>query len=277
MGLDVDVEQWDSSVRSIFLEIEKEVRVEFLSDFLSSCDFTIIDNLYYDVINTLMVMPLGELLQKCGGNPSGQSNTTVTNTLVHILIWLYIYIGLFPNGTLQGFYDWVVLAFYGDDGAIVPTSTDIDVSFVQKSYKDCGFTVKILTGLVPIQDLIFLQKKFCDTCSGRGFLPVDGEKAISSMLLAKTHKEPWFDLQRITGLRLYYFNDLRIYNFLTLYSNFFVHKYDSTYCDSLPWINAKKGILNFKEIAFIHYSTECAPNAIAHIKNLNLNVETSNY
>lgn len=250
-GVDFDVGQWDSSLREIFLQTEKEIRLEFLPN-LDTDDLLRIDNLYNDITATLMVMPLGELIRKVGGNPSGQGNTTVTNTIVHLLLWCYFFVRLGKGTTLSSFRSWVKLFLYGDD--CLCASKDIVPKYIVSLYKECGFDAVVLTGYVKVDDLVFLQKRFHRSVDGSiGFVPVDGEKAISSLQLCKHHSHPAFELQRACGLRIYYFNDVKVFNIITNYVTFLLNLYDVKLKDDNEWVVAKTSILTLSQIYAIHF------------------------
>lgn len=54
-------------------------------------------NLYYDIINSIMVSPLGDVIVKNTGNPSGQGNTIVDNTMILYRLLAYAFIVLWKE------------------------------------------------------------------------------------------------------------------------------------------------------------------------------------
>ena len=73
-----------------------------------------LDFLYESIVNTVMMLPDGEVVQKDHGQPSGSPNTTYDNTLIHFWCLAYAWARLVDED-LTHFTKGARFALYGDD------------------------------------------------------------------------------------------------------------------------------------------------------------------
>lgn len=94
-GFELDMKDYDASMFRRALADMAEVRFEFLSAEHRTVDnYNRLRNLYDDIINSVMVTPLGDVIVKDTGNPSGQGNTIVDNTMILYRLFCYAFIKL---------------------------------------------------------------------------------------------------------------------------------------------------------------------------------------
>jgi len=62
-------------------------------------------NLYYDIVNSIMISPKGDVIVKDTGNPSGQANTIVDNTMILYRLlayaWICLWMRKFPGDQMR--------------------------------------------------------------------------------------------------------------------------------------------------------------------------------
>jgi hypothetical protein len=94
-GFELDMKDYDASMFRRALADMAEMRFEFLAPEHRTIEsYYRLRNLYDDVINSVMVTPLGEVIVKDTGNPSGQGNTIVDNTIILYRLFCYAFIEL---------------------------------------------------------------------------------------------------------------------------------------------------------------------------------------
>jgi len=93
MGFELDESDYDASLFQRALWHQADTRFRYLRpEFQTLENMWRMHNLYLDVIHSIMVTPLGDVIVKDTGNPSGQGNTIVDNTMIlyHLLAYAYI-------------------------------------------------------------------------------------------------------------------------------------------------------------------------------------------
>jgi hypothetical protein len=94
-GFALDESDFDASLFREALWGQCLLRCEFLSpEARTPENVQAMHNLYYDIINSIMVSPLGDVVVKNTGNPSGQGNTIVDNTMILFRLLAYAFICL---------------------------------------------------------------------------------------------------------------------------------------------------------------------------------------
>jgi len=124
-GLALDVSQYDSSLfRALFIEL-----IKFRCDCLKRHESKLrLWTLYREIIDSVMVLVNGLLVEKQTGNPSGSENTVVDNTIILYFLLAYLYaVQWFRSGqeidslTYGQFSDDIEAALYGDDNTFFAT------------------------------------------------------------------------------------------------------------------------------------------------------------
>jgi hypothetical protein len=92
-GFALDESDFDASLFIEALWGQCALRCEFLSAKARTPEnVQALHNLYFDIINSIMVTPLGDVVVKNTGNPSGQGNTIVDNTMILFRLLAYAFI-----------------------------------------------------------------------------------------------------------------------------------------------------------------------------------------
>lgn len=95
-GFALDESDFDASLFRRLLWGQCVLRCEFLKH-KSEENLQAMHNLYYDIINSIMVTPKGDVVVKNTGNPSGQGNTIVDNTMILYRLLCYAFIVLWKR------------------------------------------------------------------------------------------------------------------------------------------------------------------------------------
>lgn len=96
MGFALDESDFDASLFRRLLWGQCVLRCEFLKH-KSEENLQAMHNLYYDIINSIMITPKGDVVVKNTGNPSGQGNTIVDNTMILYRLLCYAFIVLWKK------------------------------------------------------------------------------------------------------------------------------------------------------------------------------------
>lgn len=173
-----DVSKYDTS---IFSELLWDI-----CDFRKSClrsdsplDHQRMDNLYRDIVDTLIVLQNGVIVQKHGGNPSGQVCTSTDDTL--ILYRLYAFCWLYAGGPndYDLFCKEVRLFLFGDDSVVLKKGCGVRYlsrDNIVKGFKALGMDVEFA------EKFEFLGHTMCDSPSLGIKVPVlPTEKILSSL------------------------------------------------------------------------------------------------
>jgi len=128
--IESDVKAYDSCIAPWLFDIVRDIRIKCCGHRAA------LTGAYNEIVHTAMVLGDGTLLRKHGGNPSGSPNTTVDNTLVHLLV-LHIMNSVLWGGEAK------YLA-YGDDVIIsLPKSQLASASSISSVYASLGFDVPV--------------------------------------------------------------------------------------------------------------------------------------
>jgi hypothetical protein len=93
LGFELDESDYDASIFRAALWGQCDMRYDFLApEHQTPENMQRMHNLYYDIIHSIMVTPLGDVLVKDTGNPSGQGNTIVDNTMILYRLLAYAWI-----------------------------------------------------------------------------------------------------------------------------------------------------------------------------------------
>lgn len=113
-GYAFDISEWDSGCCRRLFEIVYELRRKCLAEL----NLVTKEVAWYlrNVLDTVVILGRGDLGLKETGNCSGQVNTITDNSLIHILMWYYVFQQLAPKKvSLRDFRKHVVLFTCGDD------------------------------------------------------------------------------------------------------------------------------------------------------------------
>lgn len=163
---EVDESAYDSSLFREAMWGMAEFRYRMLSPLHRTPEnYNRIINLYQEIVNSVMVGPMGDLLMKNTGNPSGSSNTIVDNTIILYRLFCYAWIKLAPDYLCdqRSMHDHVEAALNGDDNTwscsdeVLPWFNAQSVSMV---WSDLGIKAQIGNSSKLLDDCYFLSAKF---------------------------------------------------------------------------------------------------------------------
>jgi len=213
--------------------------------------------LYEDIIFSIGITPLGELIAKTQGNPSGCVNTTVDNTLILFVLLAYSWITTAPDThqSYESFMACVEAALYGDDNTF---SVDL---VARKFFNPSTISAAMLELRVvctcnhvearPVTDLDFLSNVSV-TYGGVHFpKPVDGMKLVHSAAY-RDRKDIPTRLARICGLRQRAFFDAEVFTLLDHFATYLVNKYGVLWGANAEW-KAALAMLKSPEAIMVDY------------------------
>jgi len=98
LGFELDESDYDASIFREALWGQCDLRFRMLRpDHQTPENMMRLHNLYYDIVHSIMVTPLGDVIVKDTGNPSGQGNTIVDNTMILYRLLCYAWIVLWKK------------------------------------------------------------------------------------------------------------------------------------------------------------------------------------
>lgn len=187
-AFECDESFWDATLQPIFIDSLRDIMWSFLDGESQTKENKIRwDNLFAEIVRSVLICPNGDLFFKFKGNPSGSFLTIVTNTMVLYMIFCYAWIVLAPKEMRDyaSFLRHVELALCGDDNLY--TVSDVAKGFfnleaIVSVWQSLGVIAKAeAMAQGPLKDRQFLSQK---TVVIHGmYLPYpDYDKTVSSML-----------------------------------------------------------------------------------------------
>lgn len=251
-GFNLDMKEWDSSeFREFMLDIA-EFRAQCLENTATSSDSDreVMYKLYNSIINTVMVLSNGDIVQKSTGMPSGSANTVVDNTLNLFRILAYTYIRAcvhLPDEERAHFMRYEVFmreceaALYGDDNTLTVSDKIVkwfNAKVIAHYALECGMTVTSENDEwdpKPIEQLTFLSHKFVKESPQMNFyVPVpDGNKVLCSLLYGSRTDDPRWHVMRALALRVECFYDTVARRIIDGYVNWMFRKHSNVLHDGL--------------------------------------------
>lgn len=210
-GFALDVSQYDSSVAARLLEEVCEFRISCLNT-SDGAKKKLLRQLYTHVINSVMVLGSGEVVQKHGGNPSGSSNTVVDNTLVLQILFVYCTAIMYrKHFGCDITYDYIIenfeLALYGDDNTgMISDHAASWWSIEEFAYEASLVGFKITSeddfyGFRPLAELKFLSSGFKHIDLYDVWVPVtDSSKNLCSLIYGCKDQSPIWSAYRANAL-----------------------------------------------------------------------------
>jgi len=253
-GFAADLKSMDSDFQRRVMESIRDIRWNCMTAELrqSESDRQRFFNLYEEQINSCVIMPWGELLQKLLGMPSGSPNTVVDNSMGSIIMFGYCFIRAWNQkfGTFPTYADWkahVRAVIYGDDNTYTGSELGLELlgpSNIIQYAKEMGWTITFEVS-VPraLRELDFLSKRFTiQQYHGRKritFVPLDGAKALCSIAWRDSGDtlNTW---ARVCGIRIMYFFDTSVIYLIEEYAMHLRRSLENHYGPNCPeWQAAK--------------------------------------
>jgi hypothetical protein len=251
-GMSVDVKSYDSHMCALLLRSIRDIRINLSTNFTHE-DYERFAVLYDEIINTLMILPSGEILQKFAGNPSGSPNTIVDNT---ICLWIVVYFSLFYYGnfTIDLIEKLFVFVFGGDDNTFTLSDTVSSKHVgwcLEQGFGLFGWTLKGVLA-EPLQKLHFFSNSFHLYRGFRVPVPIEPEKLMTSLACKYKNTGAAETLQRACAIRILCRYDYSYYSLLTDFILYMIGEYDRLLLNDLDWKTAKKLFFSDSQIDDIY-------------------------
>ncbi len=201
--------------------------------------------LFRNTIDSVMLMPDGNIVQKHTGQPSGDINTINNNTLVNFQCLAYAYFRKFPNNTPSDFERDVLAALVGDDNqTAVRKGVDFSVKDTIKYLAELYMTITTPC-MEPRRaaDCVFLSRTFTTIIDGKRVPVLDSNKMRASMRYSERSGDPAYSLIRANGFLNVCWGDKEMRDFIRRYIDWLVQKYDPVLKHTEDWRIAKAGTL----------------------------------
>lgn len=232
-GYEFDVKEFDSSAFSIALYDQMEFRWECMLEQTKENRMRL-TNIYGEIVNSVIVLEgeentnVAEVVLKNTGNPSGQVNTIVDNTMFLYRIFAYCWLCSAPSEFLAlgyaGFRDHVEAALNGDDNTM--TVSPLVTSFfnsdsIIKYALELGIIITTPNmALRPYLELSFLSQNAVEliTKYGKWILPApDYDKVLCSLTYGSDEGDIRWHLLRALALLMDSWANVRLRAVLKLY------------------------------------------------------------
>lgn len=250
-GYALDESEYDSSIRSYMMWGCARFRWSMLRpEDQTTANWNRIRTYYRNLINTVIISPVGVLIMKLAGNPSGSCNTINDNTLVLYCLMCFAWLKLSPDDkkTLGHFELNTAKCLCGDDNTW--TVSDIANEFynartVIKVWDEIGITTT--TDCLDPREPDELDYLSAHTVYLNGVAVPQYNKAkiLTSLLYStKSKQTPALALERTNGQFLISYTDVVLREFLRKVQQWLIWEYDKICANDPEWIVAKCGILS---------------------------------
>jgi hypothetical protein len=228
---ELDISEYDSGLSRTLIEMVAKLRLRMLSVASRSAWKKALVVYYENIIDSIVVLDGGEIVQKTTGNPSGQVNTITDNSLALMFAWFYAWVVLnnsdIPN-TWSGFKAHVVLFCCGDD-SIWTCSDEVKEWFnprtVGNVFGSLGWKFKLSNlDYKPLKDTEFCSMTWHEEDGVVYPKPAFG-KTISSLLCKNKSESKRMTLLRALALRLESWYNLEARDFLQDFIQWTLFKY----------------------------------------------------
>lgn len=206
-GYAFDISEWDSGCTPFLFKQVYSLRWKSML-MRDSETFNVFSAYLKNVVDTVVVMDDGDVVQKHTGNCSGQVNTITDNSLMLTWVWFYIYLLLKPSTFKSTYADFrrVIALFVCGDDSILSVS-DAIVSWFRPNaialvFQQLGMKFKFASiNPEPIHELDFCSMRF--SLFDGIWVPIpDTAKVISSLVCKNRTDSLRTLLLRALALRL---------------------------------------------------------------------------
>jgi hypothetical protein len=217
-------------------------------------------NIYEALVDTVMVLENGELVQKGTGNPSGGSNTIVDNTMILERLLAYAWIILCRaverETSFGDFRKHVEAALNGDDNTYTTTDEVKDLFSATKIAEVwSGIGVKTTTPcwtVRPLEECCFLSQGFDFDKELNQWLPTPAEeRVLSSMKWGSNIDDVRWHFMRACALRIDAWGNVRIREILTRYLEFLLNTRRDELVGECQGLKIKHILAGYKSDAWI--------------------------
>lgn len=208
-GLELDFSEFDGSCTDREMTQVMNLRYGWLVPELQTPQIQrAISEYYREVIHTKIVMDTGEVYQKHTGNPSGQINTIVDNSLINEARWYYAWCETMPEKyhNIHSFMQYAELVTCGDD-SMISVSDEVRHMFLPEKilfvFTQMGWKPKFgLDGYQPIHKLSYCSQHFKWVNGYVVPVPNNYEKLLASLLYGGDNRGVRETLTRLLGVKI---------------------------------------------------------------------------
>lgn len=226
-AFELDESQYDSSLFRAALFGQRDIRISFLRlEDRTEANVQRMHAVYDSIVNSVIVMDGGELIQKDTGNPSGSSNTVVDNTMILFRLFVYAWILLCrEQGRKTEYLDFmkhVCAVLYGDDNTY--TCSDEVVGWFEPVNISRIWTAIGITTKTPcekprkLEEVAFLSNSFHYSEDLGMWFPVpETDRVLSSLCYGSDVDDVRWHFLRACALRLDSYWNLEVRGVLDSY------------------------------------------------------------
>lgn len=266
-----DESSYDATLHPELIYAVRDVMFTYLqAEYRSNVEIkNLWNNVFEDIVNSLIIMDNGDIFVKSQGNPSGSFNTIVTNTIVLYMLFCMAWIDLGCEISYSTFDKNVLLALCGDDnlGTIADESVGVyNVRTISRQWLNYGIVTKAeAVNEGKLVDMQFLSHKFRII---QGFaLPVpDSEKAVCTLLYkSRSHSHIRWAFLKACAIRITTFWDVPTRNLIQDYLSYLLLNYSPQLKskrnmndpnDLFTWEQVYSVYKSDQEIAFMYWYDE---------------------
>jgi len=286
-AFELDESEYDSSLFAMAMFGQMEIRWNMLSqNDKTPANRLRLERVYDSIVNSVIVLENGELIQKHTGNPSGSANTIVDNTMILFRLFAYAWIVLcaekhgmdnrerfiaandkdvknrrYIGNLFGGYLDFmqnVEAALNGDDNTF--TVSDLCVSwFHPKSVASVWSGIGVTTNTPcfdprPLRECTFLSQSFKNIDGV--WLPCPAtDRVLSSMKYGASFDDVRWHLMRASALRIDSWANVEVREVLMNYINFLRREYiDEMYGDVI--FNPDRDPMSMDQVLSVYKSDE---------------------
>jgi len=234
---ELDVSEFDSSLFRHILFSIAEFRLDTVDPLHKEEALVALPFIYTNIVNSVIITADGNVVIKSTGNPSGQTNTIVDNTLALFMLLSYVWV-LKIDKPYSEFVTNVSAWLCGDDNSMSVSDQykHFDARLVQETLACLG--VKVTSPSLdprPVEQITFLSRQFDHFYKGICVPYMPPEKSITSLLFSEDPNDPARLLQRIGGFINIAWPDRDFTAYLRQLANEIVHTYGDLLMDDPEW------------------------------------------
>jgi hypothetical protein len=239
----LDESEYDSSLFARIMRECGEIRYSFLAhDYRTSENLERVAQIYDAIVNSVVLLENGDLVQKHTGNPSGSSNTIVDNTICLFRLKAYAWIRrcekLGFEASYATFISFVEAALCGDDNTFT-VSDEVVAWFNARSISEEWSLLGITTtsdnyASRKLSDVDFLSQGFRYDEKLEIWMPVpDTNKILCSVMWGSSVDDVRWHLLRACALRMDSYGNLECRKTLDEYIDFLNTRYSEQMSGSI--------------------------------------------
>jgi hypothetical protein len=250
-AFELDLSEYDSSIfRHLLFSIAEfrldTVHPDHYHEVLRPLQF-----IYNNIVNSCILTADGNIVMKTTGNPSGQTNTIVDNTLALFMILSYVWI-LKTGRSYEDFVSLVTAWLCGDDNTMTVSDEVVDVFNARVIRDVCAEIGMTVTSPIydpqPVEHVTFLSRKFDHFYRGYCIPYMPPEKMLTSIMFSEDPNDPARLLQRVGGFINVAWPDPEFTGYLRNLVSFIIDKYGVMLESDVEWHKGLTSILTPGEV-----------------------------